>query len=656
MKKLSCALALMIFVTLQAKPQKHLVRFTDKSHTTFSLAYPSAYLSQRSIDRRSRYNISIDSTDLPVSTAYLDSLRSIPGVTVLNVSKWLNQVSIQVADLTSLNKITLLPFVKSATPLTYNSRNKERSHIASFGKQTLYKPIATPLRQDQVSANFFDYGNTFNQINIHNGEFLHNIGLRGQDMVIGILDAGYQNFHSLRAFDSVNTNGQVLGTWDFISNNSNVADDNAHGMQCFSIIAGNIPGIYVGTAPKASFYLFRTENSSSEYPVEEHDWVCAAEHVDSVGGDIVSSSLGYTRFDKQQYSYSYDDMNGNTSMVAKGADLAAQKGIIVVNAAGNEGTNSWKYISTPADGDSVLAVGAVNSSGQPASFSSYGPSADGQVKPDVAAVGAGTWVQLTNNNFGTGNGTSFACPLMAGLAACLWQGFQELNNMAIINALRQAGNNVNTPNTRIGYGIPDVRKAMGILLKQVASVNASFDNCRTTIRWTSKDVAAMKYEVERKTSSDSIFFKIADITGIGKEFSTNNYEFTDILTKVEVGQVFYRIRQIIDTNATNRVSVYLDTAVINAQSSCMLTGKINVFPNPTQGKFTIQTAFEEAVTNLNILVYNASGQLLVKRKENKPSGVYNYIIEVPQLAMGKYYVSIYKDKELIETKELVVTR
>jgi serine protease AprX len=649
MKKLSCTLAIMIFLTISAKSQKYLVRFADKNNSAFSLSNPSAYLSQRSIDRRSRFNIPLDSTDLPVSTAYLDILRSIPGVTVLNTSKWLNQVSIQVADHSALNKIALFPFVKATTSLTYRSKGNSRSHLASFGKRTTKEQTFEPGRKKHISANFFDYGNTFNQIHIHNGEFLHNLGLRGQNMVIGILDAGFQNYHSLRAFDSVNAKKQVLGTWDFISNNTNVADDNAHGMQCFSIIAGNIPGTYVGTAPKAGFYLFRSENSSSEYPVEEHDWVCAAERVDSVGGDVISSSLG-------QYNYNYQEMNGNTSMVAYGADLAARKGILVVNAAGNEGANNWKYISTPADGDSVLAVGAVNASGQPATFSSYGPSADGQVKPDVAAVGAGTWVQLTNNNIGTGNGTSFACPVIAGLVTCLWQGFQELNNMAIIDALRQAGNNATTPNDRIGYGIPDVRKAMGILLKQFVSVSASSDNCKTSIRWSSKDLSAMKYEVERKTSSDSAFHKIADITGTGTEFSTRSHDFTDILTKVDAGPVFYRIRQIIDTNATNTTSVYLDTVAVNVQPSCALMGQINVFPNPSQGKFTIQTAFEEPVNNLQILVYNTSGQTVVKRKETKPNGVYNYIIEFPQLANGRYFVSIYKNKELIGTKELVITR
>jgi hypothetical protein len=545
--------------------QKYIVRFTDKKHSSFSLTNPSAFLSPRAIERRNRYAIALDSTDLPVSVAYIDSLRSVPGITILNTSKWLNQVSIDVSNVAAINRIYLFPFVASASLIARRTSKNYHSAVAASGKLYSNRKSPKPFKEEQVTFNYFDYGKTYNQIHLHNGEFLHNIGLRGQGMIIGMLDAGYQNYTSLIAFDSIKANKQVLGSWDFVANNKNVEDDNAHGMQCFSIIAGNIPGSYIGTAPKAGFYLYRTENAFSEYPIEEHDWVCGAEKLDSAGGDVISSSLGYFRFDKPQLNHSYADMNGNTTIAAKGADLAARKGILVVNAIGNEGANSFKYLSTPADGDSVLAVGAVNVAGQQGAFSSYGPSSDGQVKPDVAAVGVGAWVQYPNNTVGTGNGTSYACPLIAGLATCLWQGFFEFNNMTIINALRQSGNMVLNPNDRIGYGIPDVRKATVILLQQFASVSASFSNCRTTIKWISKDISSMKYEVERKTSTDSTFRKIAELSGRGATFSNNNYELTDILTKVESGPVSYRIRQILDTSSSSFLSEYLDTVTINVQ-------------------------------------------------------------------------------------------
>lgn len=637
--------------------QKYLIRFSNKNNSSFSLSNPAAFLSQRALERRNRYGITLDSTDLPVPVAYIDSLRSVPGVTVLNASRWLNQVSIQVSNARALNKIALFPFVTSTSLIASRNYKKKHSAVALTGKTSPSKKLQIPLyKAEQITTDYFDYGRTYNQVHLHNGEFLHNIGLRGQGMIIGMLDAGFQNYTSLRALDSINRNNQVLGTWDFVSSDVTVVDDNPHGMQCLSVIAGNIPGTFVGSAPKAGFYLYRTENAASEQLIEEHDWVCGAEKLDSAGGDVISSSLGYFWFDNPQLNHSYAEMNGNSTIAARGADLAAKKGVLVVNAIGNEGANDFKYLSTPSDGDSVLAVGAVNVNGQPAAFSSYGPSSDGQVKPDVAAVGAGSWIQYPNNTLGTGNGTSFACPLIAGLATCLWQGFPEHNNIAIINALRQSGSAVANPNDRIGYGIPDVRKAVAILLKQYATASATFNNCRTIIKWTSKDVSAMKYEVERKTSTDTAFRKIAELPGTGTIFSFHNYELTDILSRVESGPITYRIRQVIDTTSNSMIAEYLDSVSVNVQPSCALHEQINIFPNPTPEKFTLQVAFEEAVNNLQIIVYNASGQVVLKRREIKPSGTYNYTIDAQALAAGKYFISVYNGNDLMDTKEVIIAK
>lgn len=653
MKRIGYVLTLVIMTSLSSNAQKYLVRFTDKTNPAFSLSDPSAFLSQRAIDRRTLYAIPLDSTDLPVNPAYLDSLRSIPGVTVLNASKWLNQVSVQVANAGARNRIAQFPFVMTASPIASRMSNNSDHDVATLGKK---RKAPKPKGTKKANTNFFSYGRSFNQIHLHNGEFLHNIGLRGQDMIIGMLDAGFFNYTSLSAFDSVNNNGQILGTWDFISNNAGVADDDAHGMQCLSIIAGNVPGTFVGSAPKANFYLFRTENTASEYPIEEHDWVCAAERLDSAGGDVISSSLGYFQFDDPKLNYTYADMDGNTTISARGADLAAKKGILVVNAMGNEGNSNWRYLSTPADGDSVLTVGAVTMNGLTASLSGYGPTSDGQVKPDAAAVGAGTWIQYPNNTFGVGSGTSFACPMIAGLATCLWQGFKEFNNMTILNAIRQAGSIASNPNDRIGYGVPDVKKAVVHLLKQFSTVSAAFNNCSVTIKWTSKDISAMKYEVERKAAGDSEFRKIAELSGTGTVFSNNTYELTDILSKVDAGKIAYRIRQVIDSASSSFLATYLDTVSVDVQPSCALPGQINVFPNPAQGRFTLQTAFEEAEDNLRIVIFNAAGQTILTQKEKKPSGTFNYIINTPQLSDGRYFVSVYKGNKLIETKELVILK
>jgi hypothetical protein len=448
--------------------------------------------------------------------------------------------------------------------------------------------------------------------------------------------------------------------YDFVAKDSSVNEDHPHGMECFSTIAANIPGQFVGTAPKANFYLFRTEDPSSEYPIEEFNWVCGAERVDSVGGDLISSSLGYNTFDAPltSASHSYADMNGNTTMAATGADLAAKKGILVVNAAGNEGSNSWRYIVTPADGDSVMAVGAVTTTGVPASFTSHGPSSDGQVKPDVASVGVATIIQFPNNSVGGGNGTSFACPNLAGLVTSLWQGFPEFNNMKIINALRQAGSKFTAPDSLVGYGIPDVKKALMNLVKDFASTNASVSNCTVSIQWTSKDVSSMKYEIERRTPGQTSFLKIAERNGTGNIFGTRpSYQYQDVLSGIDVGTITYRIRQIADTSAAGFTDAYIDTVSINLQAGCIDANLIDVslYENPVvKGGFTARVTTPTASSNIVIRIFSSNGQLVGTLNKTKLAGTAFFEnISLLRFAKGTYYVSVYDGNKLIGTKKLV---
>jgi subtilisin family serine protease len=311
-----------------------------------------------------------------------------------------------------------------------------------------------------------DYGNAFGQIHIHEGEYLHNAGFQGQGITIAMLDAGFQNYNNNRALDSLKNSNRILGTWDFVKNEASVAEDHPHGMYCLSIMATNLPGLYVGSAPKASYYLFRTEDAGSEFPVEEHYWAVAAEQADSLGVDMISSSLGYYEFDHAAFNYTYSQMDGNTTMVTRAADLAAKKGILVCNSAGNSGGDPWKYLIAPADGDSVLAIGATNVSGAPAWFTSFGPSSDGRVKPDVASVGDDTYVVTPSGAIARGDGTSFSNPNLAGLIACLWQAFPEFNNMEIMDAVKRSSSQYATPDDQIGYGIPNMRTAFQYLLEK----------------------------------------------------------------------------------------------------------------------------------------------------------------------------------------------
>lgn len=635
---------------------RYIVQFKDKGTNPYLLSNPIAYLTQRAIDRRTRYSIAIDSTDLPITPGYVDSVRLAGTVTILNQSKWLNSVSIQTNDTAALTRINSLPFVQSVSYIAARS-------IGSQGKFENATPIAAQQKEQNLTADFFNYGSSYNQVHIHNGEFLHNIGLRGQGMIIGLLDGGFRNYLTLSSFDSARNNGQILSVYDFVSKDSSVVEDAQHGSQVLSTIVANIPGTFVGTAPKASFYLFRTEDVFSEYPVEEHNWVCGAERVDSLGGDLISSSLGYSNgMNDPAFDHTYSQMDGNTVMTSMGADLAAKKGMLVVNSAGNEGSSLWHYIVSPADGDSVMAVGAVNAQGWAAGFTSHGPTSDGQIKPDVASMGQGTIVQYSNGIVAGANGTSFASPNLAGLATCLWQGFPEFNNMRIIDALRTAGNRFNNPGDSIGYGIPDVKKATLHLLKQFVTTTATVANCKTTINWTSKDMGAMKYEIERMLAGQTTFTKIGEQAGTGTLFGNRSYQYEDMLTNVLAGTHTYRIRQIIDTAASTFSADYIDTVTVNLANNCTATGvnpvptnetSVIVSPNPSKGDLTIKITTSYAVQNLIILIFDSKGQEVSKLSRSKLSGTVLFDVSLVQFSKGKYYVSIFNGNKLIVTKELV---
>ncbi len=466
-------LTVLIFISdSSAQFTKYIIRFKDKAGTPFSINNPSKYLSSRSIQRRTRQNISIDSTDLPITPRYIDSVRLAGNVTILNRSKWLNQVCIQTTDAAALAKINSYPFVISSNAVM---RTAEIISTDTKTKNKFNEVISTAAvtQSIQSAADYYNYGASYPQIHIHEGEFLHNNGFRGEGMLMAIMDAGFYHYLTVTAFDSVRNNNQIIETYDFVKNETSVNEDDIHGMYCFSIIAGNWPGKLVGSCPKANYYLYRTEDAATEYPIEEQNWVAAAERADSIGVDVFSTSLGYNTFDNPVFNHTYADMNGKTTIIAKANTLAARKGIISVVAAGNEGTNSWHYILTPADADSIVTVGSVNASGMVSSFSSYGPSSDGRVKPTVASVGEGTFFAGLNNQPVSGNGTSFATPNMAGLITCLWEAFPDFTNMEIIEAVKRSSSIYTTPDNRIGYGIPNFHKAFDDLAQQRTLKNAN---------------------------------------------------------------------------------------------------------------------------------------------------------------------------------------
>ena len=662
MKKLILVLigSCLLFTHIHAQFTRYVVKFKNKGANPFSLSAPAAYLSLRAIDRRTKYGIAIDSTDLPVTPSYVTQIRNIPNVTVLNISKWHNSVTIQTTDPNAITTINGFSFVQSLAAIATRTQNSSTKKLIIADQ-----PYTPSQRGTDITADFFNYGaGSFAEINLHKGQFLHNIGLRGQGMVVAILDGGFFNYNTLDAMDSIILNNQVLDTWDFYSNNATVSDDHPHGMQCLSIIAANIPGQFIGKAPKANFMLYRTEDANTEYPIEEFNMVCGMERADSAGADVISASLGYSEFDDPSFNYTYAQMNGNTTIAAIGADLAAKKGILFVNAAGNEGGAAWHYIITPADGDSVLAIGAVNTSGAVGSFSSYGPSSDGQVKPDVASVGVNTIVQSTNNTVATGSGTSFACPNMAGLASVLWQGFPEVNNMRIVRALREAGSIAATPNDRIGYGVPDMKVAFGKLLTEFATSSSTINGCRVFVNWTTKDVGAMKYEIERKAPGETNFSKVGELAPtVGASLATHSYEFINYLATGASGSFSYRIKQIIDTAAATFTAVYVDTTVANLTSPCVVTSVVNpgtinnyivVRPNPAIGSTaTLIIETTDAIQSMPVLVYNMNGRLVQRSQESKTSGKKIIDLSIGKLPKGKYFINVYNKNVLIGTAEFI---
>jgi hypothetical protein len=658
MKRIAVILFPFLLAGLISKAQltRYLVKFTNKGNNPSSIANPSSYLSSRAMARRTKYSIVIDSLDLPVTPGYINQVKAIPNVTFLNVSKWLNEVAIQTTDANAINAINNLPFVQGVSGIASRKINSTEKKMPVEGVFTINEKV------QKVTGNYYDYGaNSQNEIRIHHGELLHNIGLRGDNMQIAIIDAGFFNFNTYKAFDSININGQVLDTWDFVARESSVAEDYPHGMSCLSTIAANIPGQFVGMAPKASFYLFRTEDVSSEYPIEEFNWVCAAERADSSGADVISSSLGYTTFDDPSLNHTYADLNGHTTMAAIGAGFAAKKGMLVFIGAGNEGSSSWHYIMTPADADSVLTVGAVGIDSVRGSFSSFGPTSDGRIKPDVMSVGVNAVIETSANTIGASNGTSYACPKMAGLGTCLWQAFPEFNNLKIINAIRKSGNLASQPNDSLGYGIPDMKLAFGTLLRESSTAEISVSNCTATISWTSKDIGSMTYEIDRKTAGDAAFVKVGEVNATpGTILSAHSYQFIDPITGADAGTAYYTVKQIVDTSAEEYTTVYLDTLPATLANSCGVvppvdsTIKITVAPNPVLKDITLIVQTPGAMPSLLIKIYDMEGRLMLQQRGSKPAGRVIFSIPALRLVRGKYTLVVYNGPSKIAAIHILI--
>ena len=456
MKKLFLLFAFLISLQIFAQEDAW-VFLKDKPSSATFIGSPLSMLSQRSIDRRARQNILIDSKDVPVEASYYSQINNATGITVLAKSKWLNAIHVQGSQADIKNLKTNFSFVD----------NIEFAHRALNAKGLVSQTSTETKNKNKFEAikTDFNYGNATNQISMLKGDYLHQQGFTGTGMHIAVIDAGFPNVNTLAAFKRLRDNNQILGGYDFVNRNESFYGGHNHGTNVLSDIGGYLEGQFVGTAPDASFYLFRTEDAANEIPLEETLWVEAAERADSLGVDVINTSLGYTTFDNANYNYTYADMDGKTAFITRGAEVGVSRGMILVNAAGNSGNDAWKYMGAPADATSVFTVGAVNATKTIAAFSSFGPTADNRIKPDVLAQGQNVYViSHTSGVPYQSNGTSFASPVMTGVVACFWQAFPNLTNAQIVQRIRESADRYNNPHEQYGYGIPDFESAYAKVL------------------------------------------------------------------------------------------------------------------------------------------------------------------------------------------------
>jgi len=441
------------------------VYFSNKPNSATFLANPLTMLTQRSLDRRAAQNIPLDITDVPIEQTYIDQVTNANGIIVMASSKWMNALHIR-GTLTDIQALSSLPFVSAIKYANHSLNPGGRISQKSSEIRPVNKQLDTQIT--------YNYGGSQNQIEMLNGHLLHQQNYTGQGKIIAVLDSGFTGVNTAAPFQNLMTNNQIINGYNFPDRNFNYFSRHNHGTMVLSTMGGFVDGQLVGTAPNSRYYLFITEDVNSENPVEESYWVEAAELADYYGADVINSSLGYSVYDNPNYSHQYDDMIGNKTFAAKGANMAFSKGIVVVVSAGNSGTTGEPHIATPADAFGALTIGAVDSAEAYATFSSIGPSYDNRVKPDVCAKGLNATVSNTSGTIITASGTSFSGPILAGMAATFWSAIPNLTAQQVVNYIRQSADLYATPTIYKGYGIPDFQLALNtaLSLEEINNDNA----------------------------------------------------------------------------------------------------------------------------------------------------------------------------------------
>jgi len=600
------------------------IYFTDKGNTTDQFYLnPETVVSRKSLDRRAKVLSSsqaINFQDLPVNNEYLMQLNQL-GFKIRNKSKWFNAVS-GFARSSELNQISSLPFVQKIDLVAGFSKRKDDIEFQQN------EPVLNKSNQPE-GIHSLNYGNSFDQNTIIKIPQVHDLGFTGAGITICVMDAGFGNL-THEAFQNMN----IIAKYDFVNGSTNMGS-HSHGTAVLSILGGFKEGQLIGPAFGANFILARTEDAGSETPVEEDNWVAALEWADSIGVDITSTSLGYLEFDPPYTGYTWEDMDGNTAIITIAADLAVARGIFVVNSAGNEGFHSTRNtLVAPADGDSVVAVGAVNSSGVRASFSSVGPTVDGRIKPDVMAMGSGVYyASLSGNNYWSGGGTSFSCPLVSGAAALILQANPNLTPIELRSILRSTASNSANPNREYGWGIINTLAALnsGTVPVELIAFYGSLLNNKVILEWiTATESNNLGFEVERKSDNTS-YHTIGFISGNG--FSTNRITYNFIDEDLRDSRYYYRIKQIDYDGVYN----YSDDIFVDIPFLSEFILYQN-YPNPFNPTTTIRYSipFESQV---KITLNDVLGrELSVLYNELTEAGTKEIQLDGSSLSSGNYFV------------------
>lgn len=617
--------------------------FTDKgSRERIGNVNPLTLVSERSLQRRRKAfktDLRVDYHDVPLEESYVQGLMGL-GIRVRQRSKWFNGVSV-IAGKSLIMQVEALPFVRQIDLLARFKRNQSEGEEADQSS-----PMAGPSGEDRIHS--LDYGASFGQVNQINVPVVHDLGNHAEGVIVGVFDNGFRLL-THESFASMN----IIATYDFVDHKVSVVPNNpstsfgAHGVNTLSTIGGYKPGQLIGPAFGASFILARTENDSSETPVEEDNWVAAIEWADSIGVDVTSTSLGYLTYDAPYTSWTWEDMNGNTTVITRAADMAVARGIVVVNSAGNEGFNpSHNTLIAPADGDSVLTVGAVTSSGTRSSFSSVGPttSIPPRIKPDVMAQGSSVRVASATNttSYGSASGTSFSCPLAAGVAALILNARPTATPLEVMNSMRTTASNASSPNNLIGWGILDALAAInGIPLPiQLYYFTATYVPGYDLVRldWgTLTELNNYGFEVQKSPNSLEGFQTLPNsfVPGNGTTTIPHKYSFSD--SAPSMGTWYYRIKQT-DLDGTIHYTEAIRAEIVthvHGENPIAFALEQN-YPNP----FNPNTKISFQISDygfVRLKVFDALGrEVATLVNETLPLGKYDRVFDGANLPSGMY--------------------